>query len=680
MPPKAFGWRYSSPGEHESHKLMNHYSVADRCHLAFGLDEPLPQELYLGMGTALLVRGWCYSQDGLVRGLKISVGAIVVSASNHSWGRTDVFVQQCPSQDQSGNSLLSGFECVLSFPAETAGHEEEVTLHVTLDNGATVERPLGRIRLYAGYLAQPTSVRWPGAGPKVAICMATYKPPIDLFAAQVASLQAQTHTNWVCIVSDDNTPNEDWDRARRVIGQDERFILFIGHKRLNFYENFQAALTRVPDDADFIALCDQDDVWRPDKLATLLGAFGDDTQLVFSDARVVDAQGTVLSDTFWSTRRNNYTNLPALMVANTITGAASMFPASLLPELLPFPQPIGDAYHDQWIGLVALAKGRIGYVDRPLYDYVQHAVGVIGHKYLRGIGLTAAVAGVVRAGPRPGNMARMAAMLLKQASDYHALVMQKSVLSRTLLMRFPGLPAGKRTALERFTDFDTSMRATLRAKTAAVLRPRGTLNMEGTLLWAQIGARLRNAALRRKQSQLLRLQSANPGGPLLGAIGQAGTAPAAAAKDANVMPVLEYGDTKWLHHNISPLTLDVSPRFPKRVNLLLATINFNYVFGGYIGMFNLALRLKRQGYRTRIILHEATEWDPGIWRAKIQKYPGLEKLFDEVEVISRADRTVPVEVNPEDRFVATNCWAAHIAHHSAKHLTERRFLVHGAGI
>ena len=88
--------------------------------------------------------------------------------------------------------------------------------------------------------------------------------------------------------------------------------------------------------------------------------------------------------------------------------------------------------------------------------------------------------------------------------------------------------------------------------------------------------------------------------------------------------MLEYGTTKWIHRNISPLTPDISERYPKRVNLLLATINFDYVFGGYIGMFNLALRLRREGYRTRIILHESTEWDMEGWRTKIQKYPGLE--------------------------------------------------------
>lgn len=656
---------------------MNYASpLLGQAHFAHGLDAPLPSELYLGKGTVLPLRGWCYSQDALLRSLAVLVGDVVTPVPNHSWGRTDVFMEQCPAHDRSGNSLLSGFECVLSFPEAAADREEEVTLRATLANGQTIERPLGRIRLRAGHHMMPTLVNWPGEGPRVAICMATFMPPVELFHAQVASLQAQTHTNWVCIITDDNTSNERWDRVRLAVRGDKRFVLFEGRARLNFYDNFQNALSRVPADADFIALCDQDDVWHPDKIETLLAAFRDDHQLVFSDARVVDEDELVLSETFWSKRQNNYTDLPTLMVANTVTGAASLFRASLLADVLPFPRQVGPAFHDHWIGLVALLRGGIGYVDRPLYDYVQHTKGVIGHNYYEGTGTLSAFATLARAGRRPSEMTKVAAQLLKQAADDHVFVTQKVVLARTLLLRNPDLPPGRRAVLERFTRYDTSMRAAIAEKVVALRTRRRTLNLEGLLLWSMAGARLRNVALRRKQGHLVRQQIGNPGRPLLGTVVGAGKLPPTPGQpgDPGIVPVLEYGTTKWIHRNIKPLTPDISERYPKRVNLLLATINFDYVFGGYIGMFNLALRLCREGYRTRIILHENTEWDMEGWRTKIQKYPGLTTLFDEVEVISRWDRTIPVEMNPDDRFVATNCWAAHVAHNTAQHLNETRFL------
>jgi len=93
----------------------------------------------------------------------------------------------------------------------------------------------------------------------------------------------------------------------------------------------------------------------------------------------VDSAGEVISETYWRGRKNNFTDLDVMMLANTVTGAASMFRADLLDRLLPFPDRVGDAFHDHWIGLTAMVRGPLGYVNEPLYDYVQHQDAVIGH-------------------------------------------------------------------------------------------------------------------------------------------------------------------------------------------------------------------------------------------------------------------------------------------------------------
>ena len=33
--------------------------------------------------------------------------------------------------------------------------------------------------------------------------MATYEPPAELLERQLESLRAQTHTDWICVISDD---------------------------------------------------------------------------------------------------------------------------------------------------------------------------------------------------------------------------------------------------------------------------------------------------------------------------------------------------------------------------------------------------------------------------------------------------------------------------------------------
>ncbi len=52
----------------------------------------------------------------------------------------------------------------------------------------------------------------------------------------------------------------------------------------------------------------------------------------------------------------------------------------LLDHALPFPPAQFAQYHDHWIAPdVALARGEIAFVERPLYDYVQHGAASLGH-------------------------------------------------------------------------------------------------------------------------------------------------------------------------------------------------------------------------------------------------------------------------------------------------------------
>jgi hypothetical protein len=672
---------------------MNHVAaILSDPQLTFGLDTPLPAELLLGKGLVLPVQGWCYSVSAPLRALSVVVDGRETPLPNHSWARTDIFRQDCPACDQSGNSLLSGFEGFLPFGPDLAEGPVTLWLRATLETGDVVERRIGVIRLRHGYGAAPVTVTWPSTGPRVAICMATYNPPADLFMAQVESIRNQTHSNWVCLISDDNSDNETYDRVRFKVKDDKRFLFFQNRNRLSFYKNFEHVLGLTPADAEFVALCDQDDVWRPNKLEVLLGRLGNKAQLAYSDARVVDVDGEVKSATFWSHRRNNYTDLATLMVANTITGAASMISTSLLPDVLPFPPQVGPLFHDQWIGLVAMVRGGITYVDTSLYDYVQHTGGVIGHNYNRWPGVFASVFEILRFAPNRTRMARKATETLKQALYDYQFVSQKVMLARTLLLRFPGLLPAQRRTLERFGMFETSLQAAFYEKVAAMRAGRSTLNLEGLLLWCMIGVRLRNFAFRKTKAALRRNQLQNPGSRLLGAVVSMASEQAPVAELAldetasptaklglatmfpDQIPVLEFGATKWLHHNLKPLTVEIADTNPKRVNVLMSTINFGYLFGGHIGMFNLALRLVREGHRVRIILLERTEWDMDAWRRDILKYPGITTLFDDVEVIARFDRAIPVEVNQDDRFVATSCWAAHVAHRTAQLLTEPRFL------
>jgi hypothetical protein len=177
-------------------------------------------------------------------------------------------------------------------------------------------------------------------------------------------------------------------------------------------------------------LCDQDDRWYPDKLASLRQALGS-AVLAYSDQRLVTEDGRVVRDSLWDGRRNEHRNLASVLVANTVPGAAMLFRRELIDAALPFPDAPGVPYHDHWLALVALAGDEIAYLDRPLFDWVQHPAAVS--------------AGATPSARVPGSRGWRAA--------YFGGYVMREVLAETLLMRCDSkLSARKRRALQRFVS------------------------------------------------------------------------------------------------------------------------------------------------------------------------------------------------------------------------------------
>ncbi len=277
----------------------------------------------------------------------------------------------------------------------------------------------------------------------IAICMATYRPDPALLRAQIDSIRAQTDTDWTCVISDDFSEPEHYQQLLEIVGDDPRFAVSRAPEWIGFYRNFERALSLAPADAAYIALSDQDDVWHPDKLATLRASIGS-AALAYSDQRLTDSAGRVLRDTMWVGRHNNRTNIASMLFANTVTGAAMLIRRDVVERALPFPECPGMQFHDHWLALVALASGRLEYVNRPLYDYVQHERAILGR---------VAGAGVAR---RIGPRLRLPRMRDWRGA-YFLGYLPGRMRAETLLMRCSDtLSASERRGIELYIRADSS--------------------------------------------------------------------------------------------------------------------------------------------------------------------------------------------------------------------------------
>lgn len=326
------------------------------------LHEELPEELEIGRGQFLVVSGECRVPDDAVTAVVVEVESETVQA------------ELSPTPD----GVL--FWQAVFLSRDLAGSTVCVELVLRLQSGREIRRLLGEVSCRDVDWQPVAAPGLRGGGGLVAICMATYEPQLDAFQRQVGSIRNQTHTNWICIINDDGSRSDTWARMKQCCAGDERFVFHQNDENVGFYRNFENALKKVPREAEYVAFSDQDDCWYADKLSRLLEvARRENANLAYSDMRIVDAEGTELAGTYWVNRRNEYRDLKVVLVANTVTGAASLFKRDLLPYLVPFPPRVGDSFHDHWLACTAMSTGSIAYVDAPLYDYYQYGSSVIGH-------------------------------------------------------------------------------------------------------------------------------------------------------------------------------------------------------------------------------------------------------------------------------------------------------------
>lgn len=212
--------------------------------------------------------------------------------------------------------------------------------------------------------------------------MCTYNGA-EFLQAQLESILAQTRPPDEIIICDDRSTDE----THSVLhGFSKSAKITTNKENLGSLKNFEQAIGLCT--GDVIALSDQDDVWREDKLQRIEQAFREAPKagLVFSDAEIVDAQLRGLGRRMWnevgfdSHKRKLVDHgraLDVLISGWTVTGAAMAFRSEYKSLALPIPTNI-PMIHDGWIALSVAAVSDTVTIDEPLIKYRQHAGQQIG--------------------------------------------------------------------------------------------------------------------------------------------------------------------------------------------------------------------------------------------------------------------------------------------------------------
>lgn len=210
---------------------------------------------------------------------------------------------------------------------------------------------------------------------------------------QIRSICAQTPLPREIVLSDDGSTDDTLAVVRDTLAQcgmaDQiELRVFSNVPPLGVTRNFEQAARACSH--ELVALCDQDDVWHPGRLARMVAQFEarPDLLLLHTDARLVDGDLKPLGSTLFDALEVQPAELSAigrgeafgvLLRRNLVTGATTMFRRALLDTALPFAP---EWVHDEWLAAVAAAIGRMDVLPEPTIDYRQHASNQIGARRL----------------------------------------------------------------------------------------------------------------------------------------------------------------------------------------------------------------------------------------------------------------------------------------------------------
>jgi glycosyltransferase involved in cell wall biosynthesis len=209
---------------------------------------------------------------------------------------------------------------------------------------------------------------------RVAVLLSSFQGE-KYITEQIQSVLSQLPEDGRLIIRDDGSTDE---TVKRIEAFEDMRISVTRGENCGFVKSFFILLRQAPEDADVVMLCDQDDVWLPNKIQRAtdhLKDFNDQPALYCSRLRLVDAN---LSPIGLSPKWPHVPSFKNALAENIVTGCTAALNRPALKLVIQY----GDAqkifFHDWWLYLVTSAFGTVIFDPIPTILYRQHGRNAIG--------------------------------------------------------------------------------------------------------------------------------------------------------------------------------------------------------------------------------------------------------------------------------------------------------------
>lgn len=212
----------------------------------------------------------------------------------------------------------------------------------------------------------------------IQVLVCTYQGE-QFIAEQLDSLIAQTYPFIEVTIFDDCSTDNTVNIIKEYCVEHSIFQLHENIKNVGFLKNFENAISNT--EGEYIALCDQDDIWHPDKLKLSMQEMKagekhhpNTAVLVHTNLSMIDHLGNTRENSFFSKKG---INLPAKKSMSAVLGHCGVMGNTILmnrlliDRALPFPN--GLKYHDYWLALVNELFGARVTLSKALVQYRIHS-------------------------------------------------------------------------------------------------------------------------------------------------------------------------------------------------------------------------------------------------------------------------------------------------------------------
>ncbi len=224
----------------------------------------------------------------------------------------------------------------------------------------------------------------------ISILLASYNGE-KYIAQQIESILTQTEQNFIIYVNDDCSSDRTYEIEKKYEAMYPDKIKVTRNKKNSGNAKYNFINMMIEHKDDYVMLCDQDDVWLPNKIEITLKKmksmerrFGKEKPaLVHTDLVVVDEKLNVISKSFKKMMNADYGKIRINneIVQNTLTGCTVMYNKALAEYIKNTPKYM--VMHDWWLMLIASAFGNIGIVNYQTVLYRQHGKNVVGTRNMR---------------------------------------------------------------------------------------------------------------------------------------------------------------------------------------------------------------------------------------------------------------------------------------------------------